>query len=55
MPARHGPAPARTYLWWVVLGLVGLDYFSSLAYLSKVFRREVGMRVTEFRRQMLGR
>jgi hypothetical protein len=29
-------APARSYLWWMVLGLVGLDYFSSLAYLPSM-------------------
>src|SRR4051812_47763056 len=32
-----GPAkPARAYLWWLVLGLVGLDYFSTLAYLPSM-------------------
>jgi hypothetical protein len=33
-PARL--RPHRTYLWWVVLCLVGLDYFSSLAYLPSI-------------------
>ncbi len=28
--------PARTYLWWLVLGLVGLDYFSTLAYVPSM-------------------
>jgi hypothetical protein len=28
--------PHRTYLWWVILCLVGLDYFSSLAYLPSI-------------------
>jgi hypothetical protein len=28
--------PHRTYVWWVVLSLVGLDYFSSLAYLPSI-------------------
>jgi hypothetical protein len=27
---------ARTYLWWSVLGLVGLDYFSTLAYVPSM-------------------
>jgi hypothetical protein len=30
------PLPARCYVWWLVLGLVGLDYFSSLAYLPSM-------------------
>lgn len=33
------PEPAsggRTYAWWLVLALIGLDYFSTLAYLPSV-------------------
>ena len=36
MSATKAPAPPRTYLWWLVLALVGLDYFSSLAYLPSM-------------------
>lgn len=33
-PISPGTAPAlRTYAWWLVLGLVGLDCFSTLGYL----------------------
>jgi hypothetical protein len=28
--------PGRVYLWWLVLGLIGLDYFSTLAYLPSL-------------------
>ena len=38
------PAPARTYAWWLVLALVGLDYFSSLAYLPSIVVRALGDR-----------
>lgn len=31
----HNP-PRLTYAWWIVLCLVGLDYFSSLAYLPSI-------------------
>jgi hypothetical protein len=33
------PGPARrgnTYAWWLILALVGLDYFSTLAYLPSI-------------------
>jgi hypothetical protein len=30
------PAPRPTYAWWIILCLVGLDYFSSLAYLPSI-------------------
>jgi hypothetical protein len=33
-PASTSKAP--TYAWWLVLGLVGLDYFSTLAYLPSI-------------------
>jgi len=36
------PAPARTYAWWLVLALVGLDYFSTLAYLPSIVVRALG-------------
>src|SRR5262245_11428564 len=29
-------APRPTYAWWIILCLVGLDYFSSLAYLPSI-------------------
>src|SRR5437660_10944084 len=28
--------PLRTYAWWLVLCVVGLDYFSTLAYLPSI-------------------
>lgn len=28
--------PSRTFPWWLVLGLVGLDYFSTLAYVPSM-------------------
>src|SRR5262249_55219500 len=31
-PVRQAPS----YLWWLILGLVGLDYFSTLAYLPSI-------------------
>jgi hypothetical protein len=39
-----GPALARgpTYAWWLVLCLVGLDYFSTLAYLPSIALAEAG-------------
>jgi hypothetical protein len=38
-----GPAQPRfTYPWWIVLFLVGLDYFSSLAYLPSIAVAQVG-------------
>src|SRR5258708_131880 len=37
MSATTSPAPLRPgYAWWAVLCLVGLDYFSSLAYLPSI-------------------
>ncbi len=30
------PSKAPVYAWWLVLGLVGLDYFSTLAYLPSI-------------------
>jgi hypothetical protein len=36
MSETKAPMPARTYPWLLVLGLVGLDYFSSLAYLPSM-------------------
>jgi hypothetical protein len=37
MPASAlPPKQAPSYLWWLVLGLVGLDYFSTLAYLPSM-------------------
>jgi hypothetical protein len=38
------PGPARTYAWWLVLALIGLDYFSSLAYLPSIVMRALGDR-----------
>lgn len=32
-PETGGTRPLRTYAWWLVLGLVGLDCFSTLGYL----------------------
>jgi hypothetical protein len=39
------PTPVRTmptFAWWLVLGLVGLDYFSTLAYLPSIAVEAVG-------------
>src|SRR5271166_4231543 len=36
MSQSRTPLPARCCVWWLVLGLVGLDYFSSLAYLPSM-------------------
>src|SRR5438270_13055308 len=37
MSTTTTPAPNRpTYGWWIILCLVGLDYFSSLAYLPSI-------------------
>jgi hypothetical protein len=35
LPAEK-PAPAPAFAWWLVLALVGLDYFSTLAYLPTI-------------------
>ncbi len=37
-------APAATYAWGLVLALIGLDYFSSLAYLPSIAVRALGDR-----------
>src|SRR4051794_25377708 len=37
-----GPARQPTFPWWIVLCLVGLDYFSSLAYLPSIALTRVG-------------
>src|SRR6478609_4982202 len=38
MSTEPAPSPRarRTFAWWVILCLVGLDYFSSLAYLPSI-------------------
>src|SRR5919197_1317625 len=37
MTENAGPARGvRTYAWWLILCLVGLDYFSTLAYLPSI-------------------
>ncbi|MGH7171267.1 MAG: amino acid transporter [Gemmataceae bacterium] len=42
-PPSSGAAPgAPTYAWWLVLGLVGLDYFSTLAYLPSIAVADAG-------------
>ncbi len=48
MADRKASSPAvRTYSWWLVLGLVGLDYFSTLAYLpSMAVEANVGSMAT---------
>src|SRR4051812_16706105 len=35
-------APRHTFPWWIILCLVGLDYFSSLAYLPSIAVDRVG-------------
>src|SRR5262245_30574644 len=40
-PAQSSFRP--TYAWWVVLCLVGLDYFSSLAYLPSIAMQTAGV------------
>ena len=37
------PAGPRTYAWWLVLCVVGLDYFSTLAYLPSIAVEAVGL------------
>lgn len=36
------PPTVRTFPWWVILALVGLDYFSSLAYLPSLALEHAG-------------
>src|SRR5262245_45519637 len=36
MTTDAAPTPRRTYICWVILCLVGLDYFSTLAYLPSI-------------------
>src|SRR5947209_722388 len=36
------PTSRPTFPWWIVLCLVGLDYFSSLAYLPSIAMNYVG-------------
>src|SRR5687768_869597 len=36
------PPRARTFPWWIILALVGLDYFSSLAYLPSLALEHAG-------------
>src|SRR5690348_13767637 len=35
-PSTAAPRNLPTYAWWLVLGLVGLDCFSTLAYLPTI-------------------
>ena len=37
------PAGPRAYAWWLVLCVVGLDYFSTLAYLPSIAVEAVGL------------
>ena len=38
----HSPRPVAQGSWWLVLGLVGLDYFSTLAYLPSIIIEAAG-------------
>jgi hypothetical protein len=38
----HSPRPVAQGGWWLVLGLVGLDYFSTLAYLPTIIIEAAG-------------
>jgi hypothetical protein len=40
--AAHVRPPVKPSSWWLVLGLVGLDYFSTLAYLPSIIAKEAG-------------
>ncbi|HVC94349.1 MAG TPA: hypothetical protein VND64_11700 [Pirellulales bacterium] len=41
-PATRSVRPVRPSAWWLVLGLVGLDYFSTLAYLPSIMADAAG-------------
>jgi hypothetical protein len=41
-PAAMPTSRMPTYAWWLVLALIGLDYFSTLAYLPSIAVQEAG-------------